>query len=197
LSIKEIKELSKGLVLHYKLNDAVGFTDIIQNQNTYVVYNNFSGSGTTGTITNLSETFYGNVVRREVMTPNDTSLNSFKTSLGGHGVYGHRQTFLANTKYVFWIYYRPISHMNIRVGGTASNISGWTEIPPIAVGNGWYRVGQYRNGTVTSDKTDNIFTSFYTSTAESGVPITIDWASPHLLAGTTEIPLYDYPSTVI
>ena len=197
LSPAEVHEIAMGLVLHYKLDDPVGFTDIIQNQNTYAVYNNFSGSGTTGTLTNLSEIFYGNVVRREVMTPNDTSVNNFKTALGSHGVYGHRQTFLANTKYVFWIYYRPVSHMDVRVGGTASNINGWTEIPPVSVGGGWYRVGQYRNGTVTEDKTDNIFTSFYTPTAVSGVPITIDWASPHLLAGTTEIPSYDYPSTTI
>ena len=77
-------------MLHYKLNDAVGFSDIILNQNTYNVYNNFSGSGTTGTLTDLSEMFYGNVVRREVLTPNDTSINNFRTSLGSKGVYGHR-----------------------------------------------------------------------------------------------------------
>lgn len=197
LSAAEVREISQGLVLHYKLNDPVGFTDIILNRDTYTVYNNYAGSGTTGSLTNLNEYYNGTVVRREVMTPNDTSVNNFRNSLGSHGVCGHRQTFLANTKYVFWIYYRPVSHTDIRVGGTASNISGWTEIPPIAVGGGWYRVGQYRNGTVTTDKTDNIFTSFYTPTAESGVPITIDWASPHLLAGTTEIPPYDYPSTII
>ena len=188
LSAAEVHEISQGLVLHYKLNQPIVLTDAILNQDTYTVYNNYAGSGTTGTLTNLSETFNGHVVRREVMTPNDTSVNNFKASLGSHGVYGHRQTFLANTKYVFWIYYRPISHTDIRAGGTASNIGGWTEIPPVAVGDGWYRVGQYRNGTVTTDKTDNIFTSFYTPTAASGVPITIDWAAPHLLVGTTEIP---------
>lgn len=191
LSAAEVKEISQGLVLHYKFDQTIGYTDIAQNPTTYVVYNNYSGSGTTGTLTNLSETFNGSIVRREVMTPNDTSVNNFKSSLGSHGIYGFRQTFLANTKYVFWIYYRPISHLDIRAGGTASNIGGWTEIPPVAVGNGWYRVGQYRNGTVTTDKTDNIFTSFYTPTAASGVPITIDWASPHLLQGTTEIPSDD------
>lgn len=188
LSAAEVKEIAQGLVLHYKLNQPIGLTDIILNQDTYAVYNNYASSGTIGTLTNLSETFNGHVVRREVMTPNDTSVNNFKSALGSHGVYGHRQTFLANTKYVFWIYYRPISHTNVRVGGTASNIGGWTEIPPVAVGSGWYRVGQYRNGTVTTDKTDSIFTSFYTPTAASGVPITIDWAAPHLLVGTTEIP---------
>lgn len=188
LSAAEVHEIAQGLVLHYKLNQPIGLTDVILNQDTYIVYNNYAGSGTTGTLTNLSETFNGHVVRREVMTPNDTSVNNFKVSLGSHGVYGHRQTFLANTKYVFWIYYRPISHTDIRVGGVASNIGGWTEVPPVAVGDGWYRVGQYRNGTVTTDKTDSIFTSFYTPTAASGVPITIDWAAPHLLVGTTEIP---------
>ena len=87
--------------------------------------------------------------------------------------------------------------MDIRVGGTASNIGRWTEIPPVAVGNGWYRVGQYRDGTVTEDKTDSIFTSFYTPSAESGIPITIDWASPHLLANTTVIPPYDYSTSKV
>jgi len=42
---------------------------------------------------------------------------------------------------VFWIYYKPISHFDTRCGGTASNIGGWTEIPPVEVGGGWYRVG--------------------------------------------------------
>lgn len=197
LSAAEVKEISQGLVVHYKLDDAVGFTDIIKNQNDYVVYNNFSSSGTTGNLVNLSEYYNGTVVRRETLVPNDSSISNFRNSLGSHGVYGHRQTFLANTKYVFWIYYRPISHTNIRVGGTASNIGGWTEIPPVSIGGGWYRVGQYRDGTVNVDKTDNIFTSFYLTTAESGVPIIIDWASPHLLQGTIEIPPYDYPSTII
>ena len=188
LSTAEVRELSQALVLHYKMDQLFGLTDIIVNPATYGVYNNYSSSGTTGSLTNLNETFHGAVVRRETMTPNDSSITTFRTNLHSHGVYGHNQTFLANTKYVFWIYFRPVTHGDMRVGGVASNVHGWTEIPPVSVGNGWYRVGQYRDGSVTENKTDAIFTSFYTPSAESGVPIIIDWASPHLLQGTTEIP---------
>lgn len=189
LSAAEVREISQGLVLHYKLNQNLGLTDIITGQDTYSIYNNY---GVSASITNLSETYQGHIVRREVMTPTSYSVSNFQSSLYSHGVRGHSQTFLANTKYVFWIYYRPISHTDIRVGGTASNIGGWTEIPPQSVGGGWYRVGQYRDGSVTSNKTDDIFTSFYTPTAAADTPITIDWAAPHLLAGTTEIPSYDF-----
>jgi hypothetical protein len=64
------------------------------------------------------------------MTPTTAALSSHKTELGSHGVYGFGRNFLANTKYCFWILYRPVTHQDIRVGGTASNISGWTEIAP-------------------------------------------------------------------
>ena len=188
LSTAEVRELAQALVLHYKMDQLFGLNDIIVNPTTYGVYNNYNSSGTTGSLTNLNETFHGAVVRRETMTPNDSSITTFRTNLHSHGVYGHNQTFLANTKYVFWIYFRPVTHGDMRVGGVASNVHGWTEIPPVSVGNGWYRVGQYRDGSVTENKTDAIFTSFYTPSAASGVPIIIDWASPHLLQGTTEIP---------
>ena len=187
LSQKEVKEISQGLILHYKLDElSTGLNNLAQT-GSMSVYNNYSGSGTTGTLTKLNENFNGAPVYRLVMTPNDTSLSNFKTTLGSHGVYGFRQTFKANTKYCFWIYYRPISHLDVRVGGTASNIAGWTEIAPKQVSNKWYRVGQFRNGNIAEDKTDNIFTSFYTPTAVSGQPITIDFASPFLIEGDTNI----------
>jgi hypothetical protein len=48
-------------------------------------------------------------------------------------------------------------------------------------------VGQYRNGSVTEAKTDNIFTSICTPTAEAGVPISVDFCCPHLIEGYSEI----------
>jgi hypothetical protein len=71
-------------------------------------------------------------------------------------------------------------------GGTASNIGGWTAIPTQYFGNGWNIVGQYRDGSVTADKRDMIFTSFKTPSATSGTPIVIDFCCPHLVEG------YDY-----
>jgi hypothetical protein len=184
-------------VLHYKLDDTIGFTDLITRGTTWTIYNNHNNTNMPSTLVDTGNMYNGDKVYRETCTPTDNSINSIRTSLGSHGVYNWRRTFTANTKYVFWIYYKPISHPDTRCGGTASNIGGWTEIPPVEVGGGWYRVGAYRNGTVTTDKTDNIFISFKVPSATVGNPIIIDWASPHLLQDTTEIPPYDYPSTII
>lgn len=183
LSPKEVKEISKGLVLHYKMDDKIA-TNLVKNHQ-YNIYNNHN---VPASLTKLSETFQGCDVYRLSMTPTSSYIGGFQTELWSHGIYGFSNvTFKANTKYCFWIYYRPVSHSDVRVGGTASNISGWYEIPPTEYGSGWKVVGQYRNGSVTSDKTDNIFTSFYCPSAVAGTPITIDFCCPHLIEGCSEI----------
>ena len=187
LSPMEVKRISQGLVLHYPLNSNSTYTSLVDKNSTYNPYNNF-GADVTYTLTTTGESYNGSSVRRLTATINNsTRISSFKTDLWSHGVYGWRTTFKANTKYVFWIYYKPVTHTDIRVGGTASNIAGWTEISPEYVGNGWYRVGQYRSGAVTSDKTDSIFTSFTWQSAAVNTPISIDFACPTLVEGLTEI----------
>ena len=182
LSRKEIKELSKGLALHYQLK-APRLNNFCQNT-PFNIYNNY---GVSSSLTKLDETFMGQPVYRLTMTPTSGALSDFQTNLWSHGVYQSAWTFSAYTKYCYWIYYRPVSHRDVRVGGTASNIGEWTEIAPEYFGDGWYRVGQYRNGTSTSDRTDSIFTSFYTPTAATNVPITLDFCCPYLIAGQTSI----------
>lgn len=185
LSQKQIKEISKGLVAHYKLDTPWSINNLVRNS-TYNVYNNYSSSGTTGTIVKLNERYNGCDVYRLTMTPNETSLSNFQTVLYSHGIMGFRNTFLANTKYCFWILWRPVTHSDVVVGGAASNIGGWTEISSKEWGKGWKVVGQKRTGTVTEDKTDSIFVSFKCPSAESGVPISVDFCCPHLVEG------YDY-----
>ena len=190
LSQLEVKEISQALVVHYKLDQQYGLKmQNIPMATNFSVYNNFAGSGTTGTLTKQSSTYQNAFQYLLKMTPNDTSLSSFQTTLHSHGVHCGPYTFKANTKYVFWIYYKLSTNASgSTVGGVASNIGGWTAIPAVSMGSSWYRVGQYRDGTATEDKTDNIFTSFYTPSAVSGTTIQIYFASPHLLEGTTEIP---------
>ena len=182
LSLKEVKLLSQGLVAHYKL-DTPRILNLAAGK-TYSIYNNNS---VPATLTETGRTFLGYPIYRLTMTPTAASLNSFQNHLWAQGIYQSSFTFNAGTKYCYWIYYKPVTNTNIRVGGTASNISGWTEIQPHYINDGWYRVGQYRDGSVASQKIDSIFTSFYSSSAQVGVPISIDFCGGHLIENTSQI----------
>lgn len=197
LSVAEIKELAKGLCVHYKLDTPSSISNLVRNSS-YNVYNNYASAGFTATITNTGRTYNSCKIYRLTYTPGSdtTKLNNVKTALYNHGIMGFHRTFLANTKYCFWILCKPISHPDTVVGGTASNISGWTEIPMKKYDDDWFIVGQCRKGNVTENKTDSIFTSFKTPSAEAGVPITIDFCCPHLVEGSDSIlPEYDYIGT--
>lgn len=197
LSVAEIKELAKGLCVHYKLDTPSSISNLVRNVS-YNVYNNYASAGFTATLTNTGRTYNSCKIYRLTYTPgSDTSkLNNVKSSLANHGIYGFGRTFLANTKYCFWILCKPISHPDTVVGGTASNISGWTEIPMKKYSDDWFIVGQCRKGNVTENKTDSIYTSFKTPSAKAGVPITIDFCCPHLVEGSDSIlPEYDYIGT--
>jgi hypothetical protein len=183
LSEYEAKELVKAKVAHYTFDNPVRpFTNQVYNS-TYVVYNNF---GVPASLTLLSETFQGSNIYRLTMTPTSGSLGNFQSALDSTGVYGFARTFLANTKYIFTILWRPVTHFDLRVGGTASNIGNWIEVPPKNKGT-WTLAGQYRNGTAGSDQFDNIFTSFFTPSAAVGVPISIDFTCPTLIVGTDDV----------
>lgn len=183
VSYDEVKEISKALVAYYPLNNLTVYSNLIKNS-TYTIYNNY---GVPASLTALNETLNGCQVYRLSMTPTSGNISSFRSDLWSHGIYGFGRTFSANTKYCFWMYYRPVTYSDTVVGGTASNIGGWTEIPHKYVSNGWYVAGQYRDGSVTSDKSDNIFFSMYSPSAAVDTPFVVDFACPSLVIGTTEI----------
>ena len=188
LSIREIKEIAKAKVLHYKLNNNMPATNLKKNTS-FVIYNNY-GTNITTSLTQLSnETYQGAPIYRLTMTPTTSSgLSAVKSGLAGTGVYqNNNPTFKASTKYCYWVYWRPVTHQDVKVGGTASNINGWTEIPSHYYRDGWNRVGQCRNGSVTTDKSDGIFTSFYCSSVTLNNTISIDFCCPHLIEGYSSI----------
>ena len=197
LSPKQIKEISKGLITHYKL-DTPGSINNLRRGYAYGTYNNYSSSGSTCTVVDTGTYYNGSRIFRMTYIPNETSLTSVQTTLHSHGVTVSGMSYLANTKYCYWTLCKPISHPDTVVGGTAANIGGWTEIPMKEYGGGWYIVGEKRDGTFAETKSDTIFTSFKTPSATSGTPIIIDFCCPHLVEGYDEIlPEFDYHGTVI
>lgn len=191
LSAKEIKEISKGLVLHYKLNESVGGQTNLVEGKAFSCYNNY-GTGMTYTKTDLNETYMGQKVYRWTYTMKNAScVSGFKSGYHSRGVYGggiYFGTSGSNIPFVYWVYYRPHTS-GLTAGGTASNIGGWTEIPREYVGDGWYRVGQYRtNNTSTRYVTDNIFTSLNWPYAGIDSSCTIDFTEMgYLISGATSI----------
>ena len=179
LNPKEIKEISKGLSIHYQLKSPK-YVNRAQYSNIHA-YNNY---GVPASVVATGETYMGYPVYRLTMTPNSDSVtNGFRTELWSHGINSDALSYPGTCTY--WVYYKPISHLDVRVGGTASNIPGWTEIPPESLGDGWYRVGKYRT---TSGNNDCSYTSFYTPSAATNVPIVIDFCGQHLVDGITGIP---------
>ena len=148
-------------------------------------YNNY---GVPSSLTLLNETFRGQPVYRLAMTvdaAHSSSLTDFKSNLWSHGVVGSSRTYLANTKYVDSIYWRVVNKPDVVVGGTASNIGGWTSSGNTDIDGSWKRYVVYRDGTVTSDKTDNVFFSFYCPSLALNETIYIDWCCPQIEQGIT------------
>lgn len=191
LSAKEVEEIAKCLAVHYKMDESYGMTNILEGQN-LSVYNNY-GTGCSYTAVDIGETFMGQRVRRWTYTPMTESVaNGFKSGYGSRGVYTswiYIDALSGTLSSVYWIYYRPHTS-GLTAGGTASNIGGWTEIPREYLGNGWWRVGQYRTkNNHASRTTDAIFTSLNWPYAAVGSSCTIDFTdSGYYVSGTTSIP---------
>ena len=189
LSAKEVKEISKGLVQHFKLSESYGMVNMVKGG--YLIYNNY-GTGMTVTQETLSENYLGEPILRCTYTPNTTACaDAFKSGYHSRGVYTS-DTYYAGAsgtskQFTYWIYYRPRTS-GLTAGGTASNMGGWTEIPSEYMGDGWYRVGQKRtvnsHATLTSDR---VFTSLNWPYAGVGSSCTIDWGPDYLISGSTTI----------
>lgn len=184
LSEKEIKLLYNSNILNYSFNNPIQPIDNLARHKTYGIYNNFGDIRVPSTLIKLSERYQGCDIYRLSMTLADESVvSSFRTSLHSHGILGFSRTFLANTKYSFSILFRPVTHTDIVVGGVASNIGGWTSFGQRYYKDDWMITGQYRDGSVSTGKTDNIFTSFISPSVLSGDTVSIDFCCPRLIEG--------------
>lgn len=158
----------------------IGGRNLLRRTEYFGIYNNFGVGATLVKRTDIL--LYGEPVYLLTMTPEAASLNDFKTNASNHGVMTTApKSFYARLPYVVAIYWKPVSHADITVNlSIATNIGGWIAGGTVAVGDGWYRTLAMRDGTVTTDKLDNLYFAFYCPSAQAGVPISMYWACPQL-----------------
>ena len=167
------------------------YTNLIEGL-TLGAYNNY-GTALTCSVVDIGETYMGQRVRRWSFTPKtSTVVSSLKNNYGNHGVHTpsiYIDEKSGTRKSVYWIYYRPHTS-GLTAGGNASNIGNWGQIPMEDMGDGWYRVGQYRtNNPNTSKTSDFIFTSINWKYAELNKTCVIDFVDAgYYVSGTTAIP---------
>jgi hypothetical protein len=137
-------------------------------------YNNF---GVPVTNNLIDEYYLGQQIRRMTYQCTSSSLGSFRGSYANQGYYGNGMTYTGGNTYFASIYWRP-SKEDVDVGGTASNIPGWSDVYTEKLAGGWRRsVCKWYDA---SNRTDNKFWSFRCPSVDVGETITIDWACPQI-----------------
>lgn len=191
LSTTEIKEISKGLVLHYNFEDVIVPYENERYAKGFNIYNNKVGEEkATASITQLKETFEGSPIWRLTMsTDSESVLNRMKGSLWGQGVYTDTIiTFNPSIPVTFGILYRNITHNDAQVGGNAKNRYDSGVIPSIHYKNNWYRVGQYRINKSDTAGTDCFYVSFMCPSLQLNEEIIIDFCCPEQYRGINFLP---------
>ncbi|MEL7564000.1 MAG: hypothetical protein AAGU27_03885, partial [Dehalobacterium sp.] len=142
------------------------------------IYNNY-GADIETSLVSLSETYMGQPIYRLSMKPKTIAArDSLRTELRSHGVAGSYMTYSGGNAYTASIYWRQVGSKTMEVGGTASNVSGWTDIGTYDVGNGWKRSSA--KWYDASNRTDNKYWSFRCPTVELNETVYIDWVCPQI-----------------
>lgn len=190
LTKEQIKDVYNNLVLHYDFEDVIVPIANERYNTNLSIYNNYQ------TITaNLSQTgeyFEGSPIWRLKMKTTDAStLNHLQTSIWGHGVMWGGNNFDVNETLVSGILWRPISHSDTQVGGTASNNYGTysfgtnTEL----YHNGWKRFNICRKNTTETAGTDGIYISTICPSLALDEELIIEFCQPEQYRGIDYVPV--------
>lgn len=187
LSKKEIKEISKGLVLHYNF-EIVPISNEKYNA-TYVVYNNYS-SKVIITLQDTGKTYEGSPIYRETIKVIDSSmLNSVRTSLYAHGINWNNTLFNVNEPLVAGILWRPVTHSDTQVGGTASNrfTPKWTKTQQYK--DGWTRFNVCRVNETSESGSDGFYISVCCPSLQLNEELILEFCQPELYRGIDYAPI--------
>lgn len=141
------------------------------------IYNNVGGDVSVS-LTPLSETYKGDTIIKQTITPTTASGVSYLTAGNnpGIGVVGSGGGGLANRYTGHSIFFKPLCRMHSSpIYTNYSNISGWQSGSNYEdVGDGWYRAHVIWYDTVT--RSDGKYWAINPAGAVVGSPLTILWA---------------------
>lgn len=204
LSKKEIKEIAKGLCLHYKfstpkaINNLVRYERLLRYSNDEFVEN----EDYTASFPRLNEFYNRSRVYRWTYTPlTQKALDSLHDTIWKQGVVTKEtRNYLANTKYIYWLLYRPITHDDVMVGidPNSSMISNWSGRATTDTIGDWHYMISFRDGTLGTDQEADVWSGVKVPSAQLNEPIIIDFCWAHLIEGTDQIiPEFDYEGTTL
>lgn len=181
LTENEVKDIYRTCVLHYNFEDiVVPYTNNKYNYTNILKYaNQIEGIAPKGTLTKLNETFEGSAIWRLSMTPTtEAQLNSFKTTLYGHGIYINNFNLDAGQVKTFAILYKNITHKDTVVGGCAYNRFSPEDLGSTLYKDNWYRTAQKRTNNTANAGSDNWYVSFKCPSIKLNEEIIIDFCCP-------------------
>lgn len=202
LSKKEIREVAKGLCLHYKFSTPKAIDNLVRYEDLRWFGEGTSGTDYKGSLVQLNETFNKAKVYRFTYTPlTQTALTPLQTKMYQQGVVTlNTRTWLAETKYIYWFLYRPITNIDTTAGLDPNFIftSHWIgRICTDTIGD-WHLGVVYRDGTVKIEQTSKNWIGIKVPSAKLNEPVIVDFCWAHLIKGTDQIiPEFDYEGTVL
>ena len=151
------------------------------------VYNNFKYPAS---LIATNTKFLGHEIKRlNIAINTDVGISTLRSSQPNSiGINSElKETYKANTKYCAYMFFKPISHSDIRLCGVASNIQGWTVGKITELSDGWFMYYQYRDGTVTVEQQDYVFFSCSSQLVKLNDEIIVE-VSPIIILEGCEVP---------
>lgn len=216
LSPLQIKEIAKGLMLHYNFEDLIVPYTNTDYDNLFSQYNNYKNSWgrpeeMASTSQVLDETFEGHRIYRITLTPTgNDGLTSITTMLRNQGVCfansdtSYKTFYIDPDQYVaYGLLYRVVSHQHnqVSVGGTAANKFSVSQTPVTHYCDNWYRVGQIKKNTTSSRDGDSVYISIMCPSLQLNESVVVDFCQPEEYLDCISLPPRAYynrlPETII
>lgn len=152
------------------------------------ILNIYNKNNYTASLVDTETTLMDYKIKRLSITPTTTlGIDQINSIYINNGIKSNSITYKSNVKYCAYIFFKPISHSDLRLYGNASLITGWKKGHITELNDGWFIYYQYRDGTSIIDETDSVYFSYKSNDVNINNDIIMD-ISPIIILEGIEIP---------